>query len=235
MTPVGLSPFYSVLNHASLIDYPGCMAAVFFVAGCNFRCRFCHNASLLSVTPDRFPWTRIETLCRVFDEQWVDAAVLTGGEPTLAERLEEAIEFFHRRGWRVKVDTNGSQPSRLERLLPALDYVAMDVKASPPRYRELTGCDEVKAVSESLRLIRERAQAYELRITVIEGFHDEAEMRDIGAWIAGARRVALQPFVPRPRLPDPAFERRPRTSPQWLTRCADVLRPFVGEVTLRGV
>ena len=152
---MGLSPVFGLLKNASLVDYPGKMAAVFFLSGCNFRCGFCHNAKLMGrVDAPGLPWTEVETACTRFRDNWVEGAVITGGEPTMNPGVFHTVEKLRKWGFSIKLDTNGSQPRVLEKLLPLVDYVAMDVKFAPADYSARTGFDDLSALTESIRLIQ---------------------------------------------------------------------------------
>jgi pyruvate formate lyase activating enzyme len=233
MDPAG-SPVYAFLRRPSLVDYPGRLAAVFFLDGCNFRCGFCHNAPLMREQGRRVAWAQLDQACRRFHDNWVDAAVITGGEPTRNLDLSKLVRFLKGFGWAVKLDTNGSNPEALERCCAAVDYVAMDVKAGPLRYQELTGYGDVDALSRSIEAVRARARDYEFRTTIIEPFHTDAEMRDIGGMIRGCRRYMMQPFVPKPSMPDPSFHSLPRTSSARLLALRELMREYAEEVGFRG-
>lgn len=232
--PTGLSPIYASMRSASLVDFPGRMAAVFFVTGCNFRCGFCHNAPLLGTFKQGYSWERLDELCQGFQRQWVKAVVLTGGEPSLASNLLETLQFFRERGLEVKLDTNGSRPEILARALDLVSFVAMDVKCSLPRYADFVGFADSAAIAQSIHLLLGSAIPYEFRTTLLEAVHTDEEMRAIGETVRGAARFALQPFIPRDDLPEPQLRQTPRTRPQALRRAADVLRPYVQRVEIRG-
>lgn len=229
------SPVYGILQNASMVDYPGKLAAVFFLTGCNFTCGFCHNAALMGrVNAAGLPWIEVERICRKFRDNWVEGAVVTGGEPTLNPGVFHIVEKLREWGFAIKLDTNGSRPQVLEKLLPFVDYVAMDVKFAPADYPARTGFADIAALTESIRLIREQAAAYEFRTTVIEAWHGEAQMRAIGEWVRGAKLHVLQAFVPRAELPDPACRAMPETRVETLRAYADLLRPYVDRVEIRG-
>ena len=233
--PAPLSPVYGVLQNASMVDFPGKLAAVFFLTGCNFKCGFCHNAALMGrVDAAGLPWTEVERICRKFRDNWVEGAVVTGGEPTLNPGVFQVVEKLREWEFAIKLDTNGSRPQVLEKLLPQVDYVAMDVKFAPADYPARAGFADVAALTESIRLIREQAKAYEFRTTVIEAWHDAEAMRAIGEWVRGAKLHVLQAFVPRPELPDPACRDMPETRSETLHAYADLLRPYVDRVEIRG-
>jgi len=225
---------YAYLHQPSLVDFPGYPAALFFVSGCNFVCRYCHNPALMRRRQAGLSWDRLGQVCADFREEWTAAAAISGGEPTLAQDLPELVEFFRGQGWRVKLDTNGSFPDALARVLPRVDYVALDVKASPARYRELTGFGEVERIRESIALLQAGETDYELRTTLIEPFHDDAQLREMAELVRGARRLVLQPFVPRPDMPDESFRLLPRTSPDRLREAAALLTGCAQVIIVRG-
>lgn len=229
----GLSPVYAFRKNASMIDFPGKLAAVFFVSGCNFRCGFCHNAELVEQRSERLSWQRLRQVCARFRNDWVDAAVVTGGEPTLAPELPGLFDLLREYGFALKLDTNGSNPQRLSSLLPGLEYVAMDVKCAPDTYARLTGFDRADLIRESISLIRSHARDYEFRTTVITPVHTDEEMRGVGEMIRGARRFVLQPFVPQKNLPDAALRTIARTTPARMRALKIVMAPFADQVICR--
>ena len=228
------SPVYAVQKQPSLIDYRGHLTALVFVSGCNFRCGFCHNASLLQKRQIGISWERLGKLCRQFADHWVDAVTISGGEPTIWPELLDLIEFFRGFGFAIKLDTNGSHPERLKQLLPFLDYVAMDLKGAPQQYAALTGFDHPDRLQASIDLLRGWDKEYEFRTTLVEGLHDEERMAEMAAWIAGATLYVLQPFLPHPDIPDPSLRDKPRTSDAFLHRMAKIAEPHVEKVLVIG-
>ncbi|MDD2237776.1 MAG: anaerobic ribonucleoside-triphosphate reductase activating protein [Kiritimatiellae bacterium] len=231
---MGGSSIYGYLKNPSMVDYPGCLAAVFFTSGCNFTCGFCHNATLMGRRQEGLALEALSGACVAFRESWVTGAVITGGEPTLCEDLPDLIRFFKSFGWCVKLDTNGSMPDRLETCLPLVDYVAMDVKAGPEGYPELTGYGQIDRLRRSIALIRDKAKAYEFRTTIIEEFHDETQMAGIADLVQGAQRYIIQPFIPSENLPEPSFRALSRTKPETLRRIREAMAPHVKEILVRG-
>lgn len=217
-----------------MIDYPGCLCGVFFVSGCNFSCGFCHNATLMGAKQKGIPWSRLEEVCRRFREEWVDAVCISGGEPTLASDLITLIRFFRGFGFKVKLDTNGGCPDFLAECLPHVDYVAMDVKTGLSGYPALTGFKDTEKIRESVRLIMESGKDYEFRTTVIEPFHTDEQMREIGELIRGSRRYTLQAFVPQDTLPGIEFRTIKRTSPARLRELEKLMAPYADDILVRG-
>jgi len=231
--PETLSPVVAYLKQPTLVDFPGHLAVVCFLSGCNFRCGFCHNAALLAARRAGLPWDRLDPALARFRANWVDAVVVTGGEPTLEPALPDFIRRLKRTGFAVKLDTNGSRPDALAAVLPDVDYVALDVKCSAPVYPSLTGFADTACIGRSLDLLRARGGACEVRTTVLDDVHDDAELHRLGAWVRGIGRHVLQPFVPRDDLPDPARRAHPRTPPARLQAAREILRAYVGDVVCR--
>jgi pyruvate formate lyase activating enzyme len=219
VNPEAASPVHAYLRRPSLIDFPGHLAAVFFLSGCNFRCGYCHN-SFLAETSLRLTWKRLQDACTAFRDHWVTGAVISGGEPTLSPELPEVVKRFKRMGWAIKLDTNGSHPEVLSALLPDLDYVAMDIKCAPADYAALTGFDDIERIRASIAILRQSGRNYEFRTTVPpEGFTREAA-GEMAALIGPGHRYILQPFIPRDNLPDARLRTLPRTTPQTLEQFA---------------
>lgn len=229
-----LSPVFAYLKQPSMVDFPGRMAAVFFTSGCNFSCGFCHNATLMGKSRTGLSWDKLDAACRHFKENWVTGAAITGGEPTLIPGLGEVIDFFKARGLAVKVDTNGTHPDAIRAILPKVDCVAMDVKASLAAYPELTGWKNVEKIRESVGLVKGMGERGILRTTIIEPFHTDAMMLEIGALIEGASLYQMQAFVPREDLPGEAYRNRPRTSAARLEALRLLMRPFAKKIEIRG-
>lgn len=228
------SPIYAFLEKPSLIDYPGQLCGVFFISGCNFSCGFCHNAPLMGKKQKGIPWSRLDEICRKFKTEWVDAVCITGGEPTLSPDLVELMGFFRSYGFKIKLDTNGARPEVLKECLPMIDYVAMDIKAGFSGYPELVGFTPTEKIAESVNLIMSSGKEYEFRTTVIELFHTDEQMIEVGKLINGAKRYCIQPFIPKDNLPDPHLRDTKRTPPARLRRIEQLMKPYVQEVVVRG-
>ncbi len=227
------SAIHAHRTQSSMKDYPGRMAALFFTAGCNFKCGFCHNPDLLT-TARTYTWDELDAICRGFRKQWVGAVTITGGEPTLHASLPETIDFFRKRGFAVKLDTNGSNPDMLEEVIDRVSYVAMDIKCSLESYGRFAGYSDLDRIRRSIGIIMSRAKDYEFRTTVLESFHNETEMRGCGEAIRGARLYILQPFVPHDNLPSEELRSQPRTRPSFLEQCAAQVASLVQKVETRG-
>lgn len=157
----------------TLLDFPGRVAAIVFLQGCNYRCPYCHNRALIPMRP---PEKRLapEKVIRKHIEEYsdrLDGVVVTGGEPTLQQDLPDFLGWIRSLGLETKLDTNGSRPRVLAKLLSAelLSYVAMDIKAPLDKYPALTGRrNAADNVQQSIRLIAHSGVEHEFRTTVDE-------------------------------------------------------------------
>lgn len=221
----------------SLIDFPGRIATVLFVGGCNFRCPMCHNADLvvrageLPDVPEEEVWAFLERR-----QGLIDGVVVTGGEPTLHKDLPAFLRRVREKGLAIKLDTNGYRPEVLRALVDEglVDYVAMDVKAPPEKYALLSGRADLDLtrVEESIRILLEGRVDYELRTTVVPGWLDAEDVEAIARWIAGACRYVLQAFRPTRTL-DPELERLPPCRPDRLEAMRPRVEPWVDELIVR--
>jgi len=198
----------------SLIEYPGRVSSVLFTGGCNFRCPFCYNRRLVlepDSIPDLDPGAVFEYLAA--NRRLYGAVVLTGGEPTLQQGLEEFCRRAKALDLLVGLETNGSRPETLRPLLESglVDYVGMDLKAPLEwqAYSRAAGLRNsqrglLKRIGESLRLLLASGADCELRCTAVPGLHSEQDLVSVAELARGVRRFALQAFVARETL-DPAF------------------------------
>ena len=229
------------LQKLTLLDYPGKTACTVFLAGCNLRCPFCHNSGLLSAdVPAELDSDGLLAFLKK-RQGLLDGVAVTGGEPTLRPELPELLSEIRALGYAVKLDTNGTFPERLRRILEAglVDYVAMDVKNSPERYAQTTGCTgiDLEAVKQSLLLLLNGNVDYELRTTVVEELHDEEAFRSIGRFLAALspdrkpKRYFLQSFTDRDSVLMAGFH-APRI--EALRSYREILQPYVECCTIRG-
>lgn len=190
----------------TLLDFPGKVACTVFLQGCNFRCPFCHNASLLSCASQEL-LPREEVMAFLKKRVGIlDGVCVTGGEPTLQKELPEFLSEIKALGYAVKLDTNGAHPEMLRRVLQShlVDYVAMDIKNCPQRYAETVGVKNLNLapVEESATLLLEGTVPYEFRTTAVAELHTKGDFRNIGQWLSRlseqkAQRYFLQCYVDR--------------------------------------
>jgi len=227
----------------TLVDFPSRVASILFLAGCNLRCPFCHNPGL--VLPERFEPGSAEdfdVILKKLEQRrgFISGVVFTGGEPLLQPDLDEAIGAVRDLGLAVKLDTNGTWPDALARVLPRVDYVALDLKTAPDRYPEATGGQSgFEPVGRTLGLLRDHGAVrrdgftWEVRTTLVPGLVGAEELGALAPLAAGAPLYALQPFVPHGTL-DPAYSRLSALPLVEVRALVDLLRPVVGRVIFRS-
>lgn len=187
----------SGLQKLTLLDYPGHTACTIFTSGCNFRCPFCHNALLVNQSVKN-EYTEQE----IFDFlngriNKLDGVCVSGGEPLLQPDIFDFLCKIKSLGFLVKVDTNGSNPRVLKRLIDnrVCDFIAMDIKNGLNKYCVTSGVEvDLNDIQNSIRLIMQSEVDYEFRTTVTNELHDEADIVEISRMISGAKAYYLQRF-----------------------------------------
>lgn len=227
------------IQKLTLLDYPGVVACTVFTAGCNFRCPFCHNAML--VLPEQ-----IDDECLTDDEVFgflkkrrgvLDGVAVTGGEPLLHADMPEFLARVKELGYKIKLDTNGSNPELLSEIVKnkLVDRVAMDIKNAPEEYARTIGLKsfDIAPVERSKEMLLRGDIDYEFRTTVVKGIHTKESLIGAAKWIEGAREYYLQQFKDSGNLilPDglSAYDEK------QMHALADAVRDYVPTVEVRGV
>ncbi len=223
----------------SLLDWDGKITSVLFLPYCNFRCPFCDNGILLD-QPESLPevkWEKVESFLKE-RKDFIDGVVISGGEPTIHLFLPQLLQNIKSLGLLAKLDTNGTHPAALSSLLTAglIDYVAMDLKSSLSwRYREAAGTDvDLNKIKQSIRLIMGSGVDYEFRTTVVPTLIGEEEIESMANSIAGAKKYALQQFVPDHTLDEKLRVLAPY-SKEKMQEFAAIAKNHVPATIVRGV
>lgn len=227
----------SGLQKLTLLDFPGKLACTIFTSGCNFRCPFCHNASL--VLPGDMPHMETEEVFSFLKKRVgiLEGVCITGGEPCLQSDLEEFIVAVRSMDFLIKLDTNGSFPQKLSALLEKglLDYVAMDIKTSKENYLNVCGVNNNKLlenVIESVEILKGSSVPHEFRTTTAKELQTKEDFEKIGEWLRGEKRYFIQQYETSGEL---VGEEMTPYSKGELYAFADVMRKFVTDVEVRGV
>ena len=227
------------IQKLTLLDYPGVVACTVFTAGCNFRCPFCHNAML--VLPEQ-----IDDECLTDEEVFgflkkrrgvLDGVAVTGGEPLLHADMPEFLARVKDLGYKIKLDTNGSNPELLSEIVKnkLVDRVAMDIKNAPDEYARTIGLKsfDIAPVERSKEMLLRGDIDYEFRTTVVKGIHTKESLIGAAKWIEGAKEYYLQQFKDSGNLilPDglSAYDEK------QMHALADAVRDYVPTVEVRGV
>lgn len=225
------------LQKLTLLDYPEKVACTVFLAGCNFRCPFCHNASLVINTHKNKEIPREELFSFLNKRKGIlDGVCVTGGEPLIQSGIEEFLEEIKSLGYLVKLDTNGSFPDKLIRIveLGLVDYVAMDIKNSQENYGKTIGIEDydISKVHKSVNYLLRGNVSYEFRTTVVRKFHQRSDFEAIGRWIKGAQRYYLQQFVDSGDLIEPGLRGYDK---KIMLQALGVVQKYVQTAQLRGL
>ncbi len=224
-------------NKTTLLDYPKHLASTIFLGNCNFRCPFCHNKGLV-LFPDTQPNIPMEL---VFDylkkrKNVIEGVCITGGEPTLSPGLFDFIAQIKNLGYLVKLDTNGYRPDVIKELLShnMLDYIAMDIKASPENYHRLTGLSQIdiNKINESIHIIMNSSIDYEFRTTLVKELHSIDDFESIGKWIRGCSSYYLQAYRESEEVINPIFT---SFSIDELIVLQNKLKKYMKNVQIRGI
>ena len=188
------------IQKLTLLDFPGTVACTVFTLGCNMRCPFCHNSLLVTKTDEAEEYP-VEDFFKFLEKRRgiLDGVAITGGEPLLHADAGEFTARIKGMGYKVKLDTNGSFPDRLEEILKSgnVDYVAMDIKNSPAKYAETVGIPgfDVSKIQRSIEIIRSSGIEHEFRTTVVSPLHDSESIAGAAEMVRGAPKYFLQNFV----------------------------------------
>jgi len=219
------------IQKTSLIDFPNRVASVLFTPGCNLRCPYCYNWRL--VLEPEGPFLSEDVALKILNtrKKYIDAVVVTGGEPTLQKDSPQFLRRLKEEGFAVKLDTNGFFPDVLSECLPFVDYVALDVKTSPEKYA-LLGAKDLSNYLSSLEMLKGGKVDYEFRSTVVPHLIDEEDISKISELVKGAKRLALQPFIPGDTL-NKEFNRVQPYPNERIAQFVDMMRRYLDEVILR--
>lgn len=226
------------LQKNSFIDFPGKISCVLFITGCNFICPYCHNPELArGEYPLRIPSSEVIDFLTA-RQGMLEGVTITGGEPTLDSGLFDLCRQVKCMGYPVKLDTNGSRPDILRRLLDRelVNFVAMDIKAPVDAYHPFSRHPDIQVrLSESVRLIMSAAPAYEFRTTCASPFINVDTVKSIASSITGATRYVLQTFNRRATCLDPAFNQKqdPTIFPEAMEVLKRVAESFVERCIIR--
>ncbi|MFO0743680.1 MAG: anaerobic ribonucleoside-triphosphate reductase activating protein [Candidatus Paceibacterota bacterium] len=231
------------LQKNSLIDFPGKISCIVFTLGCNFRCDFCYNPSL--VLHERFSKELLkeEDFFNFLEERkgLLDGVVVTGGEPTLHKDLNLFIKKIKDLGFAVKLDTQGSSPKFLEQILKEgnVDYVAMDIKAPLEKYQKITNSHfDPNLISESIKILKDHKKEnknfdYEFRTTIVAGDLDKTDFEKIGNMIKGSSKYYLQEFHPEDDLNNKEYSKRKGCNKEEMEEFKEIMENYVEKVFVR--
>lgn len=224
------------LQKTTLLDFPGRVACTVFFGGCNMRCPFCHNSTLV-LDPGSSPSISEDEFFGFLEKRKniLDGVCITGGEPLMQKDIVEFIKKIKSRGFMVKLDTNGTYPSVLRELVESklVDYVAMDIKNSKEKYSATCGVVvKIDDIDESIGILRSSDIDFEFRTTVVRELHTADDLERISMWLVGAPKYFLQSFVDSGDIMSDGLS---AYSPQEMSRLLEVVKGYIPTASLRGI
>ena len=234
------------VQKVSLIDWPGKISAVVFLAGCNFRCPFCHNPELVEsrIYASMPRISRMDFFKFLKSRKGLlEGVSVTGGEPTINSDLLEFFEEIKKAGFLVKLDTNVSNSEMIKKLIDRklIDYFAIDIKSSPEKYEKVSGVKiNIKNIEKCLNIIQKSEIPFELKTTIVPSLINEEEIKKIKKWLENlgilekAKIYAIQQFRPDKTL-DKSFEKIKPYSDENLKSFAKIMMQSVKKVEIRGI
>jgi len=224
------------LQKLTIIDFPGRLAGTVFLAGCNFRCPFCYSSEL--VLPQKIKDQPQISEKEFFDflkdrKKLLEGIVICGGEPTINKDLPSFIKKIKKSGYLVKIDTNGSNPGMLKKMIDKklIDYVAMDIKAPREKYGKVVGMMDgwndtmLRNIEKSINILKKSDIDFEFRTTVVPGLLEKQDILKIVHWIKPAQKYFLQSFRAEKTI-NPAFENKKAYSQEYLLEIQKAISPF---------
>lgn len=219
----------------TMLDFPGKIACTVFTYGCNLRCPFCHNASLVINDAELFSADEIFSYINK-RKGMLDGVCITGGEPLLQPDVFDLMAKIKETGLLLKLDTNGAYPDKLKEAIERglVDYVAMDIKNSKEKYALTTGVKnlDISPYEKSVELLLQGRVDYEFRTTVVREYHTLEDMKKIGEWIKGAKRYFLQSFADSGELIGEGCSSHEKTT---LKAFKNALLPYIPTTEIRGI
>jgi len=226
--------------NTSLIDYPKKICTSVFLRGCNFYCGFCHNPELVkkSLFNNKFTISQKKLLAFLQKRKGlIDAVCISGGEPTINIDLPEFIKKIKDIGYLIKLDTNGTNPKMLEKLIDQklINYIAMDIKCPLNKYERISNKKtDIKNIQKSINIIKNSELNYEFRTTAIPNLLDKNDFIIIGKMLKNAKKFVLQQFRPGKTL-DQTFRQIIPFNEKTLRQFATIMKKYVNNVEIRGI
>jgi len=221
----------------STIDYPGYLASTIFLSGCNLKCKYCHNPSLAQGEMGSEEISTQEVLAYLEKRRgFIDAVCISGGEPTIHEELEDLISSIKGMGYKVKLDTNGTNPAVVKNLVDnnLVDYVAVDIKATIDKYHEVAGCfvntDKIK---ETIKLLIASNVDYEFRTTFLPDL-DHTDMKEIAGYVEGSNKYVIQQFRNKVTLDEDYSSKIPYKK-DYIMEVSDNVKHMFKQCEVRGL
>lgn len=212
----------------SLVDYPGTISAVIFLSGCNFRCGFCHNPSIVFGKAAKIEENEVMDLLKR-RKRVLEGVCVTGGEPTIHDNLPLLFKKIKSMGFLAKLDTNGTNPEMLEKVIgeQIVDYIAMDIKAPLEKYSFAANADvNIQKIKQSISILMDSKIEYEFRMTLIPKFVDIDSFKEVCQMLKGAKRFYIQQFEKGSEMIDYSFKSEKAYTDEELDKFLDIAKEY---------
>jgi len=221
----------------SMLDYPDKLSAIIWTIGCNFRCPFCYNKQLVF---NEVEIIREDDILKFLEKRKgkLEALSISGGEPLINDDIFYFIEKVKKLGYLIKIDTNGTFPTKLENLIDRkiVDYVSMDIKAPKLKYYQLCGVDvDISKIEESIEIIKNDVADYEFKTTIVPGMLKKDDIIEIAKWLKGSKRYYLQQFKSDSPMILSELDGIKPYSKEYLIETLNEIKPFFKNCNLRGI
>ena len=222
---------FSGLLKTSLIDYPNKISSVLYTPGCNLRCPFCHNWRI--VLDPKPPFLQEIEAIKILEsrKKYIDAVVITGGEPTMHKDLPDFMIKLKKKGFQIKLDTNGFYPEVLRACLPFVDYVALDIKTTLNKYFIL-GAKSTVGLLHTINMLKMGKIPYEFRTTIVPELITPEDVPQIGELLVGGSNLVLQQYNSEDTL-DKDCEKIEPYSAEEIKKIAKTFESFIKNISLR--
>ncbi len=220
------------INKLTLMDFPNRTACILFVGGCNMRCPYCHNSTIVEGGQPIDQADIADYLTK--RSSMLEGVVISGGEPTIYPDLPQYISSIRAMGYDIKLDTNGTNPDMLSHLIDnkLVDYVAMDIKNSLDKYHTTAGLSHIDTnnITRSIQLLMSSNVAHEFRTTVVSELHDSSSFEGISQLIAGADRYYLQCYSDNGETFDNTLS---APTDEQMQQYMEIVAPHVSHIDIR--
>lgn len=225
------------LQKTSLLDYPNKLSAIIWTVGCNFRCPYCYNLELLDINNSGA--IKEEEIISFLKKRIgkLEALSITGGEPLLNDDIFDFIHKIQNLNYLIKIDTNGSFPDKLKKLIDEdlVDYISMDVKAPKNKYKQISGSNvKIKNIQKSIDLIKNFSKNYEFKTTIVPSLLNKDDIIEIAKWLKGANQYYLQQFKNDSKVLSDKLNKIKPYPKEYLFDIIHEIKPYFNKCEIRG-
>jgi len=222
---------FSGIQKTSLLDYPDKVASVLFTPGCNLRCPYCHNWKI--ATDPQPPFLQENITLDILDsrKKYINAVVITGGEPCMHNELPNFLAKLKEHQFSVKLDTNGFYSETLKECLNYVDYIALDIKTSIEKYQQL-GAQNTENLQKSINILKTNKTPYEFRTTIVPELVTLHDINNIGELTKDSKAHALQQFIPGNTL-DKHYQTLQCYTLETINKFAETLSKYTEKIIIR--